>query len=224
MVDHTSHAQEMRDAFVASMEWWEVAGVGEHVEDAPGAWLRSRDAKPEEAAVVAEKPAAQAPPQPPKRNAVSRFIAADDAGNYPGDPGSWPDDLEAFQKWWMESDAVDPPGSYPRVAPLGSVEAKAMIVLDQPEGEALLAGPASTLAANMLRAMGFAEDQHPAAPCPAARLGGPRHGRLWQTAAPPYRACSAGACNCMRRTRLVAAGARDGAGAARVNHYPTRFR
>tara|TARA_B100000678_G_scaffold5799_1_gene5056 strand:- start:260 stop:1054 length:795 start_codon:yes stop_codon:yes gene_type:complete len=159
MVDHTSHAQEMRDAFVASMEWWEVAGVGEHVEDAPGAWLRSRDAKPEEAAVVAEKPAAQAPPQPPKRNAVSRFIAADDAGNYPGDPGSWPDDLEAFQKWWMESDAVDPPGSYPRVAPLGSVAAKAMIVLDQPEGEALLAGPASTLAANMLRAMGFAEDQ-----------------------------------------------------------------
>ena len=123
----------MRDSFAASLEWWEVAGVGEHVDDAPGAWLRSRESEAEEQAVVAEKTAPQAPPEPPKRSAVSRFIGEDDGGQYPGDPASWPDNLEAFQKWWMESDAVDPPGSYPR--------------------------PATTLTRNMLRAMGFPEDE-----------------------------------------------------------------
>jgi len=149
----------MRDSFVASMDWWEVAGVGEHVEDAPGAWLRSHEPEAEETGDVAEKATPQAPPEPLRRNAVSRFIAADDAGNHPGDPASWPDDLEAFQKWWMESDAVDPPGSYPRVAPQGLMEAEAMLVIDQPAGESLVTGPASTLAANMLRAMGFGEEK-----------------------------------------------------------------
>ena len=149
----------MRDSFAASLEWWEVAGVGEHVEDAPGAWLRSRESEAEEQAVVAEKTAPQAPPEPPKRSAVSRFIGEDDGGQYPGDPASWPDNLETFQKWWMESDAVDPPGSYPRVAPIGSVGANVMLVLDQPEGEGLLAGPATTLIRNMLRAMGLPESE-----------------------------------------------------------------
>ncbi len=158
MTDLSFRPEDLRKAFVASLDWWREAGVEEHALDAPGAWLRAPAQEPEETPDAAPSAPAPQPAAPPRRAALSRFLEEESTGAHPGDPAAWPQDLAAFQQWWMESDAVDPPGAFPRVSPSGQAEAPVMLVVDQPEGEELLAPGAATLAANMLRAMGFAPD------------------------------------------------------------------
>ncbi|WP_226660446.1 hypothetical protein [Alteriqipengyuania lutimaris] len=165
MADHSFHPENLREAFAASLDWWADAGVLEHVEDAPSGWLKEADDKGDAQAAQSDRatdaPSAPPPPPPPppNRTALSRFIASgSDGAAHPGDPAQWPDDLDAFRAWWMESDALDPPGSYPRVAPRGPAQAQVMLLVDQPAGEDLLGEPAAILAANMLRAMGYASD------------------------------------------------------------------
>ena len=161
MADHSFHPENLREAFAASLDWWADAGVLEHVEDAPSGWLKEAEGKGDAQAAQSDRAtdAPSAPPPPPNRTALSRFIASgSDGAAHPGDPAQWPDDLDAFRAWWMESDALDPPGSYPRVAPRGPAQAQVMLLIDQPVGEDLLGEPAAMLAANMLRAMGYASD------------------------------------------------------------------
>ena len=161
MSDLSTKPYELREAFVASLDWWREAGVEEHVADAPGGWLSSSEEEAQPAAAVTEKQAPPAPLPEPKKAALSRFLAEESEGAHPGDPEQWPAELAPFQQWWLESEMLDPPGAYPRVAPRGAAEAPVMLVIDQPQAgdtEALLGGPGGTLAANMLRAMGFAPD------------------------------------------------------------------
>jgi len=159
MSDLSTSPREMREAFVASLDWWREAGVEEHVADAPGGWLSSPEEEAKPAAAVAKTQAAPEPLPEPKKAALSRFLDEESEGKHPGDPAQWPSDLAALRQWWLESEMLDPPGAYPRIAPRGTAEAPVMLVIDQPQaedGDALLGGPAGTLAANMLRAMGFA--------------------------------------------------------------------
>ena len=160
MVELSSTPNDIRDAFVESLDWWREAGVEEHVSDTPGGWLRARE-EPLAAPDAVTAPPPPPPAEPPRKGAVSRFIESGEAPTHPGDPDQWPGDLADFRKWWMESDAIDPPGAYPRVSPRGVAGAQAMLIVDQPlveDTQQLLQGPAGTLAANMLRAMGIAED------------------------------------------------------------------
>ncbi|WP_459786991.1 uracil-DNA glycosylase family protein [Alteriqipengyuania sp. 357] len=160
----SSEPNAIREAFSATLDWWREAGVEEHVSDAPDGWLRKPEAAPDPAAAVAEAPSptpADAPAPAHARGALSRFLDAETQGAHPGDPEHWPDTLDNFHGWWMESDTLDPPGAYPRIAPRGTAGAQVMLIVDQPladDREALLEGPAGTVAANMLRAMGFAPD------------------------------------------------------------------
>ena len=148
----------MRDAFLASLDWWEDAGVAEHVRDEPGGWLRTTDTDEKSVAAVAEKAAPEVAPEPTQKTSLSRFLESEPAGNHPGNPEDWPTDLADFQKWWMESDSVDPAGSFPRIAPTGGARAPVMVIFDQPAGDELLEGAGATLLANMLRAMEFEPD------------------------------------------------------------------
>ncbi|NCP18083.1 MAG: hypothetical protein GW855_02845 [Erythrobacter sp.] len=165
MADLSSEPKTLRDAFAATLDWWREAGVEEFVEDAPGGWLRSANTDVPGGDAVAQSaatPPVEATPEPVRRGALSRFLEAEGDGQHPGDPAQWPTDLDKFVRWWMESDAVDAPGAYPRIAPRGPAEARAILILPQPQeqdGDALLGGPAGTLADSMLRAFGFAAEE-----------------------------------------------------------------
>ncbi len=148
----------MRDAFLASLDWWAESGVAEHVSDQPGGWLRAADKSDGAAAAVAEAPAPQAPVEPARKGAMSRFLESEADGGHPGEPAQWPQELGEFQKWWIESDLVDPAGAFPRIAPTGAARAPVMVIFDQPAGDSMLEGASATLLDNMLRAMEFAPD------------------------------------------------------------------
>ena len=165
MAEVSSNAESLREAYVASLDWWREAGVLEHVEDEPGSWLRTRQAEAEAPVAPAEKGATASPATTAvparQQGALSRFLEQASDSAHPGDPAQWPGDLAAFQKWWMESEMLDPPGAYPCVPPRGAAGASAMLILDKPQEDdrdALLQGRAGTLATNMLRAMGVADD------------------------------------------------------------------
>ncbi|WP_370182487.1 hypothetical protein [Alteriqipengyuania sp.] len=158
MADGPDMPETLRDAFLASLDWWEEAGVGEHVSDRAGGWLRTADTSAEAAVAVSENAAPPPVQEPARKPAHARFIETEPLGNHPGDPAQWPGDLAAFQKWWMESDLVDPAGAFPRIAPSGGTKAPVMVIIDQPAGDALLEGAAAKLLDNMLRAMAFAPE------------------------------------------------------------------
>ena len=158
MANLSSKPEALREAFVASLDWWREAGVLEHVDDAPGGWLRTAQEPAETPEARGEHAPPPPPPEPPRRGALSRFLDGDAEAAHPGDPAQWPTELGKFHQWWMESDALDPPGAYPRIAPSGPAQAQAMVIFGQPQGDdggALLGGPAKMLATNMLRAMGL---------------------------------------------------------------------
>ncbi|MBB3032739.1 uracil-DNA glycosylase family protein [Alteriqipengyuania lutimaris] len=163
MADLSTQPAAIREAFLASLDWWREAGVEEHVSDTPSGWLKSREEAAPGPTAVEETAIAPAPAaEPVRKGALSRFLADADRASHPGDPGEWPESLEKFRTWWMESDQVDAPGAFPRVAPHGLSQAEAMLVIDQPQANdegTLLGGPAGTLANNMLRAMGIAQDE-----------------------------------------------------------------
>ena len=164
MPDLSVRPDNLRDAFVAGLDWWRDAGVAEHVADEPHGWLKSREDPEKKPAAATESepaPAPQAEQVFEKAGALKRFLGSESEGAHPGSPADWPGDLATWQKWWMESDLLDPPGAFPRVPPRGAEGAQVMLIVDQPreeDGDALLQGPAGTLAANMLRAMGIAQD------------------------------------------------------------------
>lgn len=162
MADLSTKPDAIREAFLASLDWWREAGVEEHVADAPSGWLKPRNETASAPAAVTEAAPAPAPaPEPVRKGALSRFLNDGAKASHPGEPAEWPDNLEELGVWWMKSDALDPPGAYPRVPPRGPAGAQAMLIIDQPQANdegALLGGPAGTLANNMLRAMGIAED------------------------------------------------------------------
>ena len=163
MADLSTQPDAMRKAFLATLDWWREAGVEEHVGDTPSGWLKTREEAAPKAVAVAETAPDAAPAVaagPVRKGALSRFLDETAEATHPGDPADWPVSLEEFRKWWMESDALDPPGAFPRVPPHGPAGAEAMLVIDQPQANdegSLPGGPAGMLANTMLRAMGIAE-------------------------------------------------------------------
>ena len=152
------HQPALADGQIAAaLQWWRDAGVEHVFADAPANWL----AQP-----VALEPAAPTvffPPAPKPPPPVARIGGAADA---------WPQDLAAFQTWWMAEPALDGGQTVGRVPPRGEPGAALMILVDHPEAgdtHTLLAGPQGKLIAALLSALGIA----PAAAYVAAVL--PRH-------------------------------------------------
>lgn len=154
----------LAEQIAATHDWWREAGVDSEFADTPRNWLERPAETVEEEAPLAAGPIKNAEPAPPPLG---------------GAPSAWPQTLAEFAPWWLASDQLETGGSGPRVAPRGVAGAELMILVPMPEEgdrERLLSGQQGTLVANMLAAMGIAED----AAYLAAAL--PRHARHpdWQ--------------------------------------------
>ena len=136
----------------AVLDWWRGAGVDCAFVDTPRRWLQEPAAPAAPAAAAAASPR-QIPPAP---------AAAPERPRIGGDPAAWPQDLEAFRRWWVEDPALDPAaghGPAPRVPPRGQAGAALMVLVPMPEEQdtaTLLSGPQGRLVAAMARAMGLA--------------------------------------------------------------------
>jgi uracil-DNA glycosylase len=136
---------DWRALAASALDWWRDAGVDTPVGDAPRNWF---DAPPAPAPMIA------APPPAP--TAARRL----------------PDTLPAFLAWRLGPDAPDASRGAP-VAPEGPGDAAMMVVVDCPEGAALLDDDASRLFDRMLAAIGLARSAvHLAALTPTRPLAG----------------------------------------------------
>ena len=148
--------------YEAAIEWWQLAGVDTDYADDATDWLAApeAEAEPAQRPAPAHKPAAKPDPAP----SVPRVAIG-------GDKSGWPQSLEEFQRWWLESGTLDAGGSYPRVAPRRSVGGSGdssagssagtalMVIVPEPEEadrETLLSGPEGRLLAGFLAAAGIA--------------------------------------------------------------------
>ena len=131
----------------AALDWWREAGVDATFTDAPRKWLKD----PEAAQAPMAKPAikADAPPPAPK-------------ATLGGNRALWPQDLAAFQQWWLTEPSLDEGGLAPRVAPRGEAGAELMVVVAMPEEsdrDMLLSGRIGTLLDSFLAAAGMPSDK-----------------------------------------------------------------
>ena len=141
-----SPTQPATDQIAAVLQWWRDAGVEHVFADAPTSWLAAL--APEEPAA----PAAYTPPTPKPPPPVAQMGGAADV---------WPQDLAAFQAWWLVEPALDGGQTAGRVAPRGVAGAELMIVVDHPEAndtDHLLSGPHGKLIAALLSALGIFGD------------------------------------------------------------------
>jgi uracil-DNA glycosylase len=146
----------------AAFDWWREAGVDLGFTDAPRTWLAPR-----------QDP--DAPQQRPATPLPAAFAEAIAAANAPaaqavvetvaigGDPAAFPQDLAAFDAWWLAEPSLDGGHVQGRVSARGPVDAPVMVLLTQPEaGDAaagrLLSGAWGALLRAMLGAMGVEEE------------------------------------------------------------------
>ena len=131
-------------SIAAALDWWREAGVDCAFLDEPQRWLAEPETKAQAPAPVAK--AAPPEPEPPRIG---------------GNPATWPQDLAAFRRWWLEEPSLDHAGGQ-RVASRGEAGAKLMVLVPMPEAEdaeTLLSGLQGRLIANMAQAMGIAAEE-----------------------------------------------------------------
>lgn len=131
----------------AALDWWRDAGVDSIFFDDPVNWI----------APAADAPGDRPPPvdvrRPEKRDApppdeVKLFTEL-------------PTNIADFAAWWMTEPTLDGGRTAGRVPPRGTVGAKVMILVAEPEredGERLLSGPQGKLLDAMLAAIGLSPD------------------------------------------------------------------
>ena len=139
--------QPATQQIAAALQWWRDAGLDQQFSDAPSNWL----AAPELA--EAETPQGYTAPPPPP--AAPRLL-------FGGAAPSWPQDLVAFQAWWLTEPSLDGGQLAGRVAPRGAAQAELMIMTDYPEAndqETLLSGPHGKLLNALFAALGLAAEQ-----------------------------------------------------------------
>lgn len=141
-----NHADNsLAEHYAAALDWWRDAGVDYVFKDEVQALLSQNKAAPAKAMPTAGAGVEEAQPV-----AVDPDITESDL----------PDDLVAFQKWWMEAEALSS-GPSARIAPRGNVGAPLMFLVPIPEvddREQLLAGPQGRMLTNIARALGVSAD------------------------------------------------------------------
>ena len=148
----------LAQSIAAAQAWWRDAGVDLAFHDEAQGWL-AEDSPPAQDGAPAKAADKAAPPPRPRIG---------------GDPADWPQDLAAFQRWWLEEPSLDTGGSHPRIAPHGAAGAALMLVVPMPEAgdaESLLSGPEGRLLASFVTATGIAPEAvylAAALPCHAA--------------------------------------------------------
>lgn len=150
--------------FEASLAWWRAAGVDCDFTDDATAWLADA---PLEAIAKKGAGSAEASTSAPAHSQTGETSSPRTAPAPAAPPPSVlrnllgdspPEDLAAFQKWWIESPDLDTARLNPRIPPRGERGAALMVLVPQPEErdrERLLEGPHGRLLANILAAMGL---------------------------------------------------------------------
>ena len=139
-------APTLTESIAAAQAWWREAGVDLAYHDEPAAWLSEDEDVPVAEAPPSIRDAAPEPERPP----------------IGGDRASWPADLAAFSRWWLEEASLDEGGTCPRIAPRGEAGAPLMMLVPMPEAddrESLLSGSEGRLLASLAIAMGLAPQQ-----------------------------------------------------------------
>lgn len=131
----------LAEQLAAAQTWWRDAGVYFIFHDDPRPWLADDAPSAEQALAPAASAPVSAPPPEPRIG---------------GDSALWPQDLAAFQSWWLQEPSLDFGGMHPRVAPRGRAAASLMVLVPMPEeGDEtrLLSGPEGRLVASLTRSM-----------------------------------------------------------------------
>lgn len=131
-----------------ALEWWRDAGVDADFADDPHDWLAREPAPEAEDFTPFVLPAAAAAAAP-------RELLG-------GDPEAWPQDLGAFQAWWLAEPSLDHGDLARRVAPRGTGDAELMILVPDPEeadADLLLSGPHGKLLRAITGALGLDDSQ-----------------------------------------------------------------
>lgn len=129
----------------AAFDWWREAGVDCDFADTPRDWL----AKPEETALApafAEMAGVPAHSQAPIPAAPVMAI----------DRSDLPDDLDAFNQWWLEEPKLDDGRTSGRIPPRGTLQPETMVIVPEPEADdedRLLSGPQGRLLDAILDAL-----------------------------------------------------------------------
>jgi DNA polymerase len=163
-------APSLAQEFASALAWWQMAGVDCDFADDATTWLadpRAAPASAEASGVPVSRSGAKTPVSA-EQDIVARRSAPQPAAPAPSAPerrdwlgDSPPADLAAFHSWWMETPELAPSRGFPRVPPRGAQGAALMVLVPQPEAEdsdRLLSGPQGRLLANILTAMGLAEN------------------------------------------------------------------
>jgi DNA polymerase len=138
-------AQTLADSIAAAQAWWRDAGVDMVFGDEPVSWL----AEKAPAKAVAAVPVRPVPPPEPTIPPIG------------GERSAWPDELAAFNQWWLAEPSLGQASSTPRVPPRGDHSASVMIIVPMPEAgdtDSLLAGPQGRLLGSFVKAMGLSPD------------------------------------------------------------------
>lgn len=132
----------------AALDWWREAGVDAVYSDEPRGWLA--------------EPAAEVTPAAPRARAPAEVAPVVLEAPIGGPRASWPQDLDAFRRWWLAEPSLDEGGLSPRIAPVGEAAAELMVLVAMPEEadrEGLLSGPHGRLLDGFLKAAGVAPEQ-----------------------------------------------------------------
>ncbi len=132
----------------AALQWWRDAGLEHDFADEPADWL----ARP--APAVTE---VAPPPKPVEIKSAPKPLE-----RLGGPRESWPQDLAAFQAWWLAEPSLDNGQVAERVPPRGPANAALMVLVEHPESddrEHLLSGPQGRLLNAILTALGLLPDE-----------------------------------------------------------------
>jgi DNA polymerase len=165
---------DYHDALAAVLGWWKDAGVDSAFEDEPRSWLPP---------IIAQT-APGAPPLPGMAVSGGREVPVEPVA----EPPPLPDNLEAFQSWWLSEPALHEGRTASRVPPWGVANPELMIVVTMPESadrDQLMSGAEGKLIDAFLPLAGLSRDQiyiASALPChsPAADLTPEANGLLGQ--------------------------------------------
>jgi uracil-DNA glycosylase len=153
---------QIASQIAGALDWWGEAGVDTLFTDEPVTWLaekRDPAAAPQRAATPL--PAAFAEAIAAAKAPVTDTTEQD--ARIGGSTSAFPQDLPAFDAWWLQEPSLDGGHVEGRIAARGPVQAPLMVLVPQPEdGDAaagqLLSGPQGALLRAMLAAMGLVED------------------------------------------------------------------
>ena len=137
-------------SIAGALLWWRQAGVDCAFGDEPIAWLQPLAEQDSALQNETSQPALSRAPPP-----------ASELPKIGGDKSAWPQNLTAFEAWWMSEPSLDIGTTAKRVPPRGPANAELLVLVEHPEvadTDILLSGDQGSMLSAMLSAMAIAPE------------------------------------------------------------------